>query len=259
MSLFTEIEKSIDRAFRSWTQRAFGPERANDLVILHRAILQEVESRVQVLSRGQRVFPFAHVKVTMVGDTPRRREMLEAAFNQRLQADIQAALRAVRCEIPKGFAVTLQVVESGFQEAEISFADEPPKPAGPPAPPARLVVIKGKAERAEYTLEKPRTNVGRMPELTDASQRVVRRNDIVFDDGGDEVSGTVSRKHAHILLEDGEYFLLDDRSEYGTSVFRDGRSIELLKGGRRGEKLRPGDEVYFGRACARFERPTSES
>ena len=94
MSLFTEIEKSIDRAFRSWTQRAFGPERANDLVILHRAILQEVESRVQVLSRGQRVFPFAHVKVTMVGDTPRRREMLEAAFNQRLQADIQEIGRA---------------------------------------------------------------------------------------------------------------------------------------------------------------------
>ena len=25
-------------------------------------------------------------------------------------------------------------------------------------------------------------------------------------------------------------------------------------GNRRGEKLRPGDEIYFGRACLRFER-----
>jgi hypothetical protein len=259
MSLFTEIEKSIDRAFRSWTQRAFGPERANDLVILHRAILQEIESRVEVLSRGQRVFPFAHVTVTMVGDTPSRREILSAAFDQRLQADIVAALRSARCEIPRNFALTLQVVESGFQPVEISFSNEPPKPPGPAAPPARLVVTKGKTEHTEYKLSKPRTNVGRLPELTDASQRVIRRNDIVFEDGADEVSGTVSRKHAHILFEDGEYVLLDDRSEYGTSVFRDGRSIELVKGGRRGERLRPGDEVYFGRACARFERPTSES
>jgi pSer/pThr/pTyr-binding forkhead associated (FHA) protein len=122
-----------------------------------------------------------------------------------------------------------------------------------------MIVIKGKAEQAEYQLDKPRTNVGRLPELTDAAQRVVRRNDIVFEDAGDEVSGTVSRKHAHILFEDGEYVLLDDRSEYGTTVFRDGRSIELVKGGRRGERLRPGDEVYFGRACARFERSATVS
>ena len=59
------------------------------------------------------------------------------------------------------------------------------------------------------------------------------------------------RKHAHILMEDGEYRLCDDASEFGTSVFRDGRSIELLKGNRRGEKLRAGDEIYLGRACVR--------
>ena len=37
-------------------------------------------------------------------------------------------------------------------------------------------------------------------------------------------------------------------------VFRDGRSIEVSTGDRRGEKLRPGDEIYLGRACLRFER-----
>ena len=254
MSLFTEIEKSIDRAFRSWTQGLFGPERANDLVILHRAILQEIESKVQVLARGQRVFPFAHVIVTMVGDTPKRREVLEAAFGQRLQADIQSALRGARCEVPRGFSVVLQVVETGFQAVEITYGAEPPKQEKPALPPGRLIVVKGKSDRAEYILEKPRTNIGRLPELTDSLHRVVRRNDVVFEDGADDISATVSRKHAHILLEDGEYRLCDDASEYGTSVFRDGRSIELLKGNRRGEKLRPGDEIYLGRACVRFER-----
>ncbi|HTP31236.1 MAG TPA: FHA domain-containing protein [Candidatus Acidoferrales bacterium] len=254
MSLFTEIEKTIDRAFRSWTQRAFGAERANDLVIYHRAILEEIMGKVQVLARGQRVFPFAHVLIRIVGDTERRREVLRAAFGDRLPSDIQSALRAIRCEIPQGFTAIVEVVESGIQTIELEYSVKPPKPSPPAAPPARLVVVKGKAERAEYALDKPRINVGRLPELTDASQRVVRRNDIVFEEGADEVSGTVSRKHAHIVMEDGEYRICDDRSEFGTSIFRDGRPIELVKGGRRGEKLRPGDEIYFGRACMRFEQ-----
>ena len=51
-----------------------------------------------------------------------------------------------------------------------------------------------------------------------------------------------------------EYRLCDDGSEFGTRVFRDGRSIECPSGNRRGEKLRSGDEIYLGRACLRFEQ-----
>ena len=50
-------------------------------------------------------------------------------------------------------------------------------------------------------------------------------------------------------LDAGDYRLCDDGSEFGTRVFRDGRSIEVPAGDRRGEKLRPGDEIYLGRAC----------
>jgi hypothetical protein len=255
MSLFTDIEKTIDRAFRTFARQAFGAERSNDLVVLHHAILEEIETKVQVLARGQRVFPFPVVNVTIVGDTPKRRELLEAAFGERLQSDILSALRGVRCEIPQGFAVRLNVVEEAFQPVEITYGKEPAKetPAEPAAP-GRLVVVKGKTDTAEFTLGQDRTNVGRLPELTDSTHRVIRRNHIVFEDGADDVSATVSRRHAHILLEDGQYVLFDDRSEFGTSIFRGGRSIELVKGGRRGERLRTGDEIYFGRACVRFER-----
>jgi pSer/pThr/pTyr-binding forkhead associated (FHA) protein len=117
-----------------------------------------------------------------------------------------------------------------------------------------VVVVRGKAEHAEYVLDRARTNIGRMRELTDADQRVTRRNDIVFEDGADDANGTVSRRHAHIRLEDGEYRVCDDGSEFGTRVFRDGRSIEAPAGNRRGERLRAGDEIYVGRACLRFER-----
>ena len=85
---------------------------------------------------------------------------------------------------------------------------------------------------------------------------MVRRNDIVFEEGADEANITVSRKHAHIVREEGEYRIWDDGSEFGTRVFRDGRTIEVPPGNRRGEKLRPGDEIYLGRARLRFELET---
>jgi len=256
MSLFTEIEKNIERAFRGWTQRMFGPSRADDLVLMHRAILDEIESKVQTLARGERVFPYPHVTVTLVAPDPKRRELLQAAFGERLQTDIHAALSGVRCQIPRGFSVELRLVEAGLAPIEIECSADPAPAAKAvvAAGPGRLVVVKGKAGREEYTLEKPRTNIGRLAELTDADHRIVRRNDVVFEEGADETATTVSRKHAHIRLDNGDYRLCDDGSEFGTRVFRDGRSIEVPKGNRRGEKLRPGDEIYLGRACVRFER-----
>jgi pSer/pThr/pTyr-binding forkhead associated (FHA) protein len=116
------------------------------------------------------------------------------------------------------------------------------------------MVVKGKTGQGEYRLEKARTNLGRMAELTDTEHRVVRRNDVVFEEGGDEANATVSRRHAHIRLEAGEYRLCDDESEFGTRVLRDGRAIEVPAGNRRGERLRAGDEIFLGRACLRFER-----
>ena len=176
--------------------------------------------------------------------------------------DLREALEGASCEIPRAFAVEVRIAETGPRAFEIEYGSQPletrPEPAAPavaaaPAP-ARLVVVRGKAERDQYALDKPRINIGRMAELTDSEQRVIRRNHIVFQEGADEANATVSRGHAHIRQQDGEYRICDDESEYGTRVFRDGRSIEVPAGDRRGEKLRPGDEIYLGRACLRFER-----
>jgi len=134
------------------------------------------------------------------------------------------------------------------QARPVEDAGHAPRGAG------KLVVLKGKTARAEYTIEKAHTNLGRTAELTDTDHRVVRRNDIVFEEGGDEANATVSRRHAHIRMEDGEYRLCDDESQFGTRVLRDGRAIDVPAGNRRGERLRPGDEIFLGRACLRFER-----
>jgi hypothetical protein len=256
MNLFAEIEKKIERGFRSATERLFGEAESGDLVTLHHAILESVEEQVQVLARGRRVFPFPRVKLTLVAAEEARRNLLAAAFGDdaRLENDIREALEAAGCQIPRSFAVEILTSATGDQPFSIDYQREPAQaaPAGE-APIGRLIVVKGKATREEYVLDKARVNIGRMAELTDSEQRVVRRNDVVFEENADEANGTVSRQHAHIRREEGQYRVADDGSEFGTSIFRDGRSIEVPKGNRRGERLRAGDEIYLGRACLRFE------
>jgi hypothetical protein len=258
MSLFSEIEKTIERGFHKFAERMFGPADSNELLLLHRAILAEVEGKVQIVARGRRVFPFAHVVVTLVAAEEERRTILQAAFGERLGIDLREALEGSETELPRAFAVEVRTAEAGLGAFAISYGVAPVKVENATANvvvmPARLVVVKGKATESIYALERARTNLGRLPEITDADYRIVRRNDVVFDDGADEANASVSRKHAHILRDGDSYRLVDDGSEYGTRVFRDGRSLEVPPGDRRGEKLRAGDEIYLGRACLRFEK-----
>ncbi len=252
MSLFSEIEKTIENGFRRWTERMFGPADSNELLLVHRSILEEIESKVQVVARGRRIFPFTRIVVTLTAAEAERRTLLQAAFGERLGEDVREALEGAGCELPRGFTVEVRTAEAGLHAFEIEYAVDAAAKIVEAAT-GRLTVVKGKTDRAEYTLGRSRINLGRMPELTDADHRVVRRNDVVFEEGADEANATVSRKHAHIRLDGGTYRLCDDGSEFGTRVFRDGRSIEVPSGDRRGEKLRPGDEIYLGRACLRFE------
>jgi hypothetical protein len=264
MSLFTDIEKTIERGFRRWTERVFGAAQSDELLLVHRGILEQIEGKVQTVARGKRLFPYSHLVVTLASADADRRAVYQAAFAEggRLESEIREMLEATGCELPRSLSVEVKTTQTGDQPFVIEYevvSITPPtaavEPASPPvAATPRLVVVRGKTANPELVVDKPRINIGRLLELTDAEGHVVRRNDVVFEEGGDDANATVSRRHAHIRLEAGEYRLCDDESEFGTRVFRDGRPIEVPPGNRRGEKLRPGDEIYLGRACLRFER-----
>lgn len=260
MKLFSDIEKTIERGLRQWTERVFGPGESDDLVLLHRGILEAIETRVATLPRGKRVFPFDRVTVLLCLEDAERRERFAAALGQdgRLEKDVRQALDGAGVEYGRKLTVEVAAGEAGGRPfivgCELLKAPGPERTVAPPAS-ARVVVVRGKARQEEYPLTRARTLIGRLEELTDQEHRVVRRNDIVFDEG-DEISATVSRRHAQIRYdaEAGEYRIADDGSEYGTRIFRDGRGIEAPAGNRRGERLHPGDEIYLGRACLRFEQ-----
>jgi len=253
MSLFSDIEKGIERSFLRWTERAFGPANSDELLLVHRAILEEIETKIQIVARGKRIFPYSQLTLTLVSSDADRRALYQAAFGDRLATDIREALAGAQCEVPQGLAVQVQTAESGPRPFAIEYGADRPA-AAPSAGPAKLIIVRGQAQHPEYLLDRPRLNIGRLAELTDAEQRVVRRNDIVFEEGADEANATVSRTHAHINLAAGVYRICDDGSEYSTRIFRDGRTIEVPQGNSRGERLRAGDEIYLGRACVRFEQ-----
>jgi hypothetical protein len=252
MPLFSEIEQAIENGFRRWTERAFGPSQSDDLVVLHRAILEQVAGKIQKPGRSRKIFPYPRMVVTLVSADPDRRALYQTAFGEKLEQAIRESLQGVGCEIPRQFAVEVHTSETGPQPFAIDYATAAPLPHA--TVPARLTVIRGKARESAYTLDKPRVNIGRLAELTDGEHRVVCRNDVIFEEGADEANATVSRKHAHIRREAGEYRICDDSSEFGTRIFRDGRALDVPAGNTRGERLRPGDEIYLGRACLRFEQ-----
>ena len=255
MSFFSHVEKTIEREFRKWTEKFFGPSRSDELLLVHRGILEDIEGKIQTVHRGRRIFPFNRVRVRLVSDDPNRRSLFEAALGgetRRLELDVRECLQGAGCEIPAGFQLDIETAETGPATFEVFYENQS---AAPVPVVARLIVIRGKANAETFTLDQARINIGRNAELTDPLQRVIRRNQVVFEEGADEANATVSRGHAHIRQdpETGDYRICDDSSEYGTTIFRSGRSIAVPAGGTRGERLRPGDEVYLGRACLRFE------
>lgn len=255
MSFFSEIEKTVERGFRRWTEKMFGKAEADDLLLVHRAILQDVEGRMEREQRGRPLFPYSHVKVRLSTPDEHRRAVYVAAFVQdsRLQADVRNFLVGAGCEVPRAFSVGLEI-ENGLEHSlKLSYELQAPQQQSLSTG-ARLVVVAGKTAEESYSLSRARTNIGRLAVLMDRDNRPLRRNDIVFEEDGGEVNATVSRSHAHIRRDPGtgEYRICDDGSEYGTRVFRDGRAIDV-PAGNRGERLQPGDEIYFGSACVRFE------
>lgn len=84
-----------------------------------------------------------------------------------------------------------------------------------------LLVTKGPNEGEAFTLNLSKMSIGRDPD-----------NDIFLDDV------TVSRKHATISFENGQYFLADDGSLNGTYVNQERIDSSMIK---------RGDEIQIGK------------
>ena len=268
MSLLKEAER-LEEKVRKLIEGLFGKEAAREPLEIRRAILGEIEEKIEPVGRAGRAFPFSHLRVRLFASDAQRRAIFKAVFVQdrRLENHIVELLKRSRAHLPPNLQIGVnlekRVARTGEAEAQdfrIDYQSEAPK-AQPKLevtqvlPQVELTMLRGHATKKTYRFAKSRINLGRLAEVLDDHYRVVRRNDLVFQEGGDDTDQTVSREHAHISFNEkpGEFRLYDDGSAYGTRILRDGQTIEVQASNRRGAKLHPGDEIFLGQACIRFD------
>ncbi len=264
MSRLHEFERLIDDKLRALFRGPEAQGQKRELVEVHRAILDEVASRIETLPRGRRTFAYPHLTVGILLPDFTRRRSYELAFIEAdaLANDIRGRLQDERIALPENFHVDVVLAEElpediaarGF---DISYQSaEPVRPAGAATlPTVWLKVVHGRAERDEYSFRKPRINLGRLTDVVDGHQRFIRRNDIAFVESSAAPNASVSRTHAHLEYDaDAQHYrLFDDRSAQGTTVLRDGLPISVPRGLSKGVQLRNGDEIVLGQARLTFE------
>jgi hypothetical protein len=235
---------------------------------VYRAILDDIEDATEAGARGGRIFPYNAITILVPTTDAHQRATAEAVFAEAPSVEdrIRTRLRQAGCRDVDGLTATVKFVDGAAKEwagreYHVEFrrhaARAPSRAAKPPAEDVRelqLAIVTGIASKARYTFESSRINLGRLENVIDRQQRVIRQNQVAFVDGDDDISQSVSRAHAHIRFDaaGGDARLHDDGSTHGTRVVRGGRTIDVPRGGSRGLKLRDGDEVLLGQARLRI-------
>lgn len=260
MRSLDRLDQWITTKVRAWSSRISGTPRSAELLEIRRDILNDVGNHIQPKSEGRSVFPYNTVSILIAAEDSSERAVLEQAFgDNELEQTVSALLSEAGCPLPAGLRVTVSVAD----EPGAAFAGRPfrvdytnVKAAAGDAkrnsrPGAKLTVLRGQTDAAEYNIDSDRINLGRLKEVISDKEGLRRRNDVAFA----ETETTVSREHAFIRYdaETGQFQLYDSMSQRGTQVFRNGRRFEARKGPTHGFQLRSGDEIHLGDARVRFD------
>ncbi len=230
-----------------------------ELAEIRLAILDEVKARSHRVARSL-VFPCNVVKVRLCGVPEDKAGIfLGDFFPQYCRDELRQGLARSNYRFPQDLEVEVETTPEfpAPGGSWILVSTETRKPAVD-APPenvtAQLVVVKGSTNSQEFVLTRARTNIGRSVEVY-RTEGPSRKNDLAFDESG-EVNRSVSREHAHIMLDrkTGRCRLFNDRMDAknaGVWIVRDGLSQAIHRDAR-GFLLNDGDEIHLGRAVLRF-------
>jgi hypothetical protein len=261
-----ELSHLLEKLGRTVFEAPFGgtslKEDTAELAEIRIAVLDDVRSKIQLVA-GRKMFPYNRVRICFRKGAEGKLALANGEFFARyFDGEIRSALSKAGCAFPEDLEVEIRAAESEsgrvlWVEAESHSAPDLSQAHRR----AKLVVLKGKANKSEFVLNKPRVNLGRTAD-TYRSEGISRRNDLVFAEN-DEVGRSVSREHAHILYDEktGEYRLFNDRwykpgerpgGNCHLYLIRDGMSQPVHRNPR-GVRLQPGDEIHLGKAVLRFQ------
>lgn len=256
MSKVRERAKALTRQLAARVRDAVEPVLPADAAPLEvqYAIVEAIENRVQPIGGGRRVQRDPALRVRVVAVDSDDFDALKLALSD-LSDIVAARLRTLKCEIPQGWHIDVNVVRkrpSGWPSGQ-RFLVEAATTGLTPAvlPPLKLTVLRGTATKSAYLLVKEIVRIGRSEEPVDGRGRP-RLNDVIFHDDGDKTNLTVGRGHCHIRFHKatGVYRVFDDKSSNGTRIVRRGESIEV-RGDPQGAAILNGDELHLGKAALR--------
>ena len=251
--------------------RSPAPTQPLELVDL---VVDELARYVQPAGRGRYVFPFNAVRVTFVAPTAADQAHFDAicAGPPSIDERIVRRLISAGCELTiADLEVTLAFTDVpdpawtlpfGLDLARVEWRpglqtrqDRQLAMAPMPAPPrVNLQITLGTAAQSTYSFTEYPIAIGRGAEVRDNRNQLLRINHVVFSESDDEVSRSVSRRHARIELDPRSRSpsLIDDNSAQGTSIIRQGRIIRVPKGSR-GLAMRDGDEMVCGQSRVKVQ------
>jgi hypothetical protein len=259
-----ELEKALLRRFGRRSDIKRHP------IEVYRAVLDEIEEASEAGVRGTRIFPYNQISITIATTSDHMRATAEAVFAEApsVEERLRTRLQQRGCSLTDRLSVSVKFVDGTTTEwtgreyrvdlRRKTTSRQPEKPVrtAPPAPQElHLTVVTGATVKPRYSFHRDRINLGRLADVLDRQQRVVRQNQVVFEDHHDEICQSVSRAHAHVVFDatTGDARIHDDGSTHGTRVVRAGRTIEVPRGAARGIKLKDGDELLLGQARMRVE------
>jgi hypothetical protein len=262
------ISTVIEKLGRAMFEAPFSANRlskdAPELAEIRLAVLDAVKAKSHRTS-GKHVFPYNLVRIHLLGVPEEqasvfRSEFLADYFAQELASGLGRTGHRFPTDLRVEISTTPKLPSAGEDWLSVETELQESKPAEPPSKerrPAKLIVVTGTAANQEFSLDKTRTNIGRIAEVYRAAGPS-RRNDLAFSENN-EINRTVSREHAHIVYspKTGEYRLFNDRwykgeANCGIWIVRDGLSQPVHRSAR-GTVLEPGDEIHLGAAVVRFQ------
>jgi hypothetical protein len=259
------LESSLGTAFESRAKAIVAtpvPTQPFELVDL---VVDELARHVRPSGRGRYTFLFNDVRVTFVAPTAAIQAHFDAICTGPPSIDERVVRRLVSagCEMTSAdLDVTLAFTDApdpawtqpfGLELARVDRSARTVAPAPTPAPPRLdLQITLGTAVQGAYSFTSFPIAIGRGAEIRDSRNQLLRINHVVFVESDDDVSRSVSRRHARIEIDprSQQLRLIDDTSAQGTSIIRQGRIIRVPQG-TRGLAVQDGDEMVFGQARVR--------
>jgi hypothetical protein len=234
----------------------FGKDQHEPLV-LRRMIWSELSQALFTNEKGKVILPYTRLKIFVFVENETRKARFAAGLveDRSLEKFLREKLKEEKCISSDKFRVTIEFVNertSDFGKNIFYLAPETESATGN-KPIAGLTILEGSTKKTRYKIEKKRTYIGRLDAVKDITGKVVRRNDVIFEDTGDKINTSVGRLHALIEFDDEKsvFTIQDTGSTTGTRIERESEFLDVLPYQK--VNLRDGDILHLGRAAIRFQ------